>query len=144
MKTLPDYIELPVNKLMTNERVKIYVLKSIMWRMIDRNIKLPKILIDEYKNIRITSYFKNDIYELMKKHNKNNEDLNYFIKEKYYYYKYYGYEKLANLIKPDIESQSYNIIVRFNKKKQNTNLWSLNYSRNPLNWVGHRARKIKL
>ena len=64
--------ECEVGEVMNHVEVKIYVLKSVMKKMIANSIKFPQNLIDEYKNIFGSSKLKNDVYKSMKKHNKKN------------------------------------------------------------------------
>ena len=90
-------IECDVDEIMNQPVVKIYVLKSVMKKMIANNIKFPQNLTDEYKNIPGSSKMKNDVYKSMKKLNKKNEDLITFIGLKYNEYKYVGDEQVSDV-----------------------------------------------
>lgn len=128
-------MECAVGEMMNHPEVKIYVLKSVMIKMIKNSIKFPQNLTDEYKSIPGSSEIKNKVYKSMKKHNKKNEDLNNIIKEKYNEYKYVGDEKTAKVMTPNGELLSRCCIVKFMGEKQKAKAFCWNQQRRELTWL---------
>ena len=129
------HMECVVSEVMNHPEVKIYVLKSVMVKMIKQSIKFPQNLTDEYKNIPGSSNIKNKVYKSMKKHNKKNEDLNNIIKQKYNEYKYVGDEKTAKVMTPNGDLLSHNGIVKFMGEKQKGKAFCWNFQRKELTWL---------
>ncbi len=135
MSSALKQMECAVGEMMNHPEVKIYVLKSVMIKMIKHSIKFPQNLTDEYKNIPGSSKIKNDVYKSMKKHNNKNEDLNNIIKEKYNEYKYVGDEKTARVMTPNGEALTRENIVKFMGEKQKAKAFCWNHHLKDLTWL---------
>ena len=134
MKEALKEIECVGSELMNQPVVKIYVLKSVMNKMIKHSIIFPKNLTDEYKNIPGSSNFKNKVYKSMKKHNKKNEDLKELIILKYNEYKYVGDAKTARVMTSNGELLSHNDIVEFMGEKHKGKAFCWNHHTKELIW----------
>jgi len=127
--------EVTYGEMMNQQEVKVYVLKSVMTKMIANSIRFPKNLTDEYKNIPLCSHKKNLVYKTMKKLNKKNVDLNTLIGQKYNEYKYAGDEKTATIMTPNGEPLSHNDIVEFMGYKQKAKAFCWNRQHQSLTWL---------
>ena len=123
------------SEMMNQAEVKIYVLKSVMNKMIANNIRFPKKLTDEYKNIPLCTHSKNLVYKSMKKLNKKNEDLINLIGIKYNEYKYVGDETTAPVMNFNGDILTHEEIVEFMGYKQKAKAFFWNFCVKKLAWL---------
>ena len=133
--------EVNCDEMMNQQEVKVYVLKSVMKKMIANSIRFPKNLTDEYKNIPLCTHQKNLVYKAMKKLNKKNEDLNNLIGQKYNEYKYVGDETTAIVMTPNGKELTREDIVEFMGYKQNAKAFYWNFCCQKLGWLDSKDIK---